>query len=124
MSLNIITEQSSKQVMTIRPAGLINSETTTQLDREIKRALAASVKTIILDMQKVELLTSAGVGVIVKAKTSLSRVGGDLIMINLPPQIKKVFEIIKLLPAMNVFESTKELDEYLAKVQQKIIDEQ
>jgi len=43
-------------------------------------------------------------------------------MMNLQPQVKKAFEIMNLIPNLNVFEDEKELDEYLAKVQQRITD--
>ncbi len=75
-------------------------------------------------MEGVAFLSSAGVGAIAKAKTTLNRKEADLAMINLQPQIKKVFEIIRLLPSFNVFESVRELDEYLAKVQKNITDEE
>ena len=56
------------------------------------------------------ILRSAGVGVITKAKTSIKQKGGDLAMINFQPQVEKVFEIIGLIPVLNVFASKEELD--------------
>jgi anti-anti-sigma regulatory factor len=46
--------------------------------------------------------------------------GGKFLMVNLQPQIKKVFEIIKALDGMNVFKDQAEMDEYLTAMQDKV----
>ena len=75
---------------------------------------------LILDMADLKMITSAGVGVVMKTQTSLAKRGGELMMLNMQPQIKKVFEIVRLLPTLTVFESTQEMDNYLIKIQQRI----
>ena len=124
MTLSIRVKQTKPGLVTLFPVGHIDSDTAPKLDQEITRLLAEPIKTLVLDMEEVAFLSSAGVGTIAKTKTALNRKGAELAMINLQPQIKKVFEIIRLLPTFNVFESVQELDEYLAKVQKKIADEQ
>ena len=119
VNLNNISTHSAKMSL----SGSIDSDTANILDEEIARALNNAVSTLVLDFSDVKYISSAGVGVIMKAKTSLTRRKGDLAMINLQPQVKKVFEIIRLLPTLNVFESVEELDEYLGKIQRSIIDE-
>jgi anti-anti-sigma regulatory factor len=47
---------------------------------------------------------------------------GELALVNPQPQIRKVFDIMKLLPAMNVFANIQELDEYLARIQKRVIE--
>ena len=86
--------------------------------------LVEPIKTLVLDMEGVAFISSAGVGLIAKAKTLLERKGADLATINLQPQISKVFEIMRLLPNLNVFESVRELDEYLDRVQKNILDQE
>jgi anti-anti-sigma regulatory factor len=46
-----------------------------------------------------------------------------MVLTNVPPQIRKVFEIIQALPSLNVFESVEELDRYLTGIQHKIREE-
>ncbi len=123
MTLSIRIKQTKPGLVTLFPVGSIDSDTAPKLDQEVTRLLAEPIKTLVLDMEEVGFISSAGVGTIAKAKTLLNRQGAELAMINLQPQIKKVFEIIRLLPTFNVFESVQELDEYLAKVQNNILDE-
>ena len=59
---------------------------------------------------------------IFKTKKEVELSGGGLIMLNLQPQIKKVFEIINAIPSLNIFASVQELDEYLANIQRQEID--
>ena len=94
------------------------------MDEEICSILTETTKTLVLDLAGVDFITSAGIGIIAKAKASLKQKGGDLAMINLQPQIIKVFEIMRLLPVLNVFASKEELDEYLGRVQRRITGEE
>jgi len=55
--------------------------------------------------------------VVFKAAKSLRSAGAQLALANRQPQIIKVFEIVKALPDLTVFESDAEMDEYLAAMQ-------
>ncbi|NLI33918.1 MAG: hypothetical protein GX422_14245 [Deltaproteobacteria bacterium] len=44
-------------------------------------------------------------------------------MMNLQPQIKRVFEIINALPSLQIFSSIQELDDYLTEMQRQTIQE-
>jgi anti-sigma B factor antagonist len=124
MNLNIRVSRTKPGVVTLSPIGTIDTETSSILDKEICSILTGATKTLVLDMAEVEYITSAGIGIIAKTKSSLKYKGGDLAMINLQPQIKKVFEIIRLLPVLNVFANNEELDEYLGKIQHRITGEE
>ncbi len=123
MAFTIQLQQRSSAAVTLILAGKIDSEAAAQLGQHINSALSGPVKTAVFDMEGVDFIASAGVGVLIKAKATLTRKGGDVAMINLQPQIKKVFEIIQMLPALNVFDSVRELDAYLEKIQDRIVDE-
>jgi len=120
MEFEIKIDQTTTGIITVLPVGPINTETSITLDKEIDKVLAKSVKVLVLDMEEVDFITSAGVGIIVKIKTSLKQKGCEFAMVNLQPQIKKVFEIIRLTSILDVFASRKELDEYLYRVQRNI----
>jgi anti-anti-sigma factor len=122
MPLNIKFQQIDKNKARIILSGQINSETWEKLDKEVNSLLAKKITALIFDMADVDFISSAGVGAIIKAKMSLLRNYGDLAILNPQPQIRKVFEIMKLLPAMNVFASIKELDEYLTRIQKNVVE--
>jgi hypothetical protein len=43
--------------------------------------------------------------VVLVAKKAIKAAGGDVALMNLQPQIRKVFDIIQALPSLSVFES-------------------
>ena len=120
MELSIEISRMKPGVVTLSLIGPIDENSSPTLDKEICEALAEPVEILVLDMAGVDFITSSGVGIIVKAKTSLKRRGANLVIMNLQSQVEKVFEIIHLTPVLEVFESREELDEYLVKVQQNI----
>jgi len=124
MELTVKIKQKDSATVMVLPIGSLDSETYRLLDVEIGGVLAEPIHTLVLDLAGVDFITSSGVGAITKAKTILNQRGADLAMINLQPQVKKVFEIMDLLPVLNVFENTEELDEYLGKVQRRITGEE
>ncbi|AQQ71779.1 Putative anti-sigma factor antagonist BtrV [Limihaloglobus sulfuriphilus] len=111
-------------IVRITLKGRLNSEQAHELDKEIKKLLKEhDFETMILDMKELELITSTGIGIIIKVKTYLSRLHKELIMLHMQPQVKKVFEIVHLLPTLNVFEDKNELDSYLYKIQKNPAEE-
>lgn len=123
MELNITVDRSGDGVVTLSPVGKINQDNYGQLDKAIYEVLSESVKTLVFDMKGVDFISSAGVGVVVKAKASVAKKKGDVAMVNLQPQVQRVFEIIQLLPMLNVFANVEELDDYLTTIQNRIIEE-
>ena len=55
-------------------------------------------------------------------KKELNNRQGKIMLINLQPQVQRVFEIIKALDGMNIFKDREEMDAYLADMQQQVLD--
>ena len=117
MSLKVNTEIKRPGVYVISPIGSIDTNTATVLDEKVEAVLAENPDVIIFDMEFTDYINSMGVRVLLKAKKTLKNRDGKLIFMHLQPQIKKVFDILNALPAMNVFASIKELDSYLDAMQ-------
>jgi anti-sigma B factor antagonist len=124
MRLAVTLKQTEPGVITLALRGRLDGETSMLLDREVSRALAQPLRTMVFDMAGVDFVTSAGIGTIMKARTSLSKKKADLAMVGLQPQVQKVFEIIRLLPMMPVFQDRAELDEYLGTIQRQVTGEE
>ncbi|HBD08654.1 MAG TPA: anti-sigma factor antagonist, partial [Syntrophobacteraceae bacterium] len=92
------------------------------LEKRVEYVLQeGQAKHITLDMAGVEYISSMGVRVVLKTQKQLKQRGGTLSMMNLQPQIKKVFEIINALPSLQVFASIEELDNYLTEMQRQAL---
>ena len=103
-------------------AGSLDTDTASQLQDKIDHEIDSTVHMVIMDLKRLEFLSSAGLRVIFKTKKLMESHHGKFMLLNLQPQVRKVFDIIKALDGMNVFKSQEEMDEYLAAMQNKVLD--
>ncbi|MCI0481000.1 MAG: STAS domain-containing protein [Candidatus Dadabacteria bacterium] len=120
--LTITVDSTDGGVFTLVLAGSIDSDTYGILEQKVDIVLNPSLQTMILDMQGVKYVSSMGIKAILTSKEKVEKQGGTLLMTNLQPQIRKVFDIIRAVPKQSIFASRQELDQYLAKIQQKEIE--
>jgi len=124
MSLTVTSVEKQPGVFVVSPFGSLDTNTHTVLEKKIDFLTGdGAARVITLDMGGVEYISSMGVRVILKARKDLTRRGGTLLMMNLQPQIKRVFEIINALPSLQIFSSIQELDDYLTEMQRQTIQE-
>jgi anti-sigma B factor antagonist len=123
MSLDINLIKKEDGIFVLDLEGSIDNATCPLLKQQIDQLLAGEIKTLVLDLEGLKFMSSVGVGLINNTKNLLKQKNAEFAMVNLSPQIKKVFEIMSLLPTMNVFNDTSELDTYLDKIQRRIAEE-
>lgn len=114
-----ITSEPGQGVVTIRPAGSLDSNTYTSLQEHIAAITKSKPGALVLDLGDLTYISSAGVRVLIAAQKAMKAAGGGFALIHLQPQIHKGFEIMMALPSPNVFESVADLDRYLTGIQQK-----
>jgi len=122
MSLEISITDQPGGIKRIAIGGSLDTDTAPQLQQQIDSDITDAVNTTIIDFKELDYLSSAGLRVIFKAKKVMDNAGGRFLLVNLQPQIKKVFEIIKALDGMNVFKDQDEMDAYLTDMQNKVKD--
>ena len=120
LEVTITDERNNGKRVTL--AGSLDTDTAPQLQTRIDESIDSSVTALILDMKDLEFLSSAGLGVIFMTMKELKSRQGKTMLINLQPQIQRVFEIIKAMDGMNIFKDREEMDSYLAVMQQKVLD--
>ena len=103
-------------------AGSLDTDTAAQLQDKIDHEIDSTGHMVIMDLKRLEFLSSAGLRVIFKTKKYMDSHEGKFMLLNLQPQVRKVFDIIKALDGMNVFKSQEEMDEYLTAMQNKVLD--
>ena len=116
-----ITSKPGEGFVTIRPAGALDSNTYTDLQEHIAAVTQRKPGALVLDLENLTYISSAGVRVLIAAQKAMKAAGGGFAIVNLQPQIRKVFEIIMALPSPNVFESVADLDRYLTGIQKKVL---
>lgn len=120
MSLKTAVTPEANNGKRVSISGRLDSNTAPELQQIIDQEVSEAVNTVIIDFKGLDFLSSAGLRVIFKAKKVMDNNNGKFLLVNLQPQIKKVFEIIKALDGMNVFKDQDEMDEYLTAMQNKV----
>lgn len=120
MPLTIEVDRDSKEgVLKIYLDGSLDGMTAPELDTLIKQELSSPFDLMILDMEKLDYISSVGIRSVLLALKALKVNGGKLALTNRQPQIVKVFEIMAALPDLKLFANQKELDSYLTRIQAK-----
>ena len=113
MSLDVKVTKKQDYVYVAELKGSLDVETHTILDAELKELVDDKTKAVILDMAGLEYISSIGIRTVIWAKKALKQKDATFSMINFQPQIKKVFESMKILPMFNIFDNMPEADLYI-----------
>lgn len=92
-----LTQHLDQDVLTIAPGQkLTASDGNEELSTDVRNALEAGIRKILLDLSAVEFIDSLGVGQIVASFTSIRHRGGRLILCGLKPRIVLVLKMASL----------------------------
>ncbi len=78
------------------------------LKQAINTLLAAGNKKLVLNLENVPYIDSAGLGEVVRTHTTVSRQGGSLKLLNLTKRIEDLLSITKLLTVFDTYDSEAE----------------
>jgi anti-anti-sigma factor len=119
MTLNITMTDRDVATKYIALEGRLDTVTSPEFDEQITPVLASSLTILIFDLADLTYISSAGLRSIFRARKTIEGRGGALLLVNVQPQVQKVFDIVKALPSQAVFKSVAELDQYLDYMQRK-----
>ena len=101
--------------------GRLDTETHAQLDKVTRDLLAKQARGLRLDMLGLSYISSMGLRVVLQLAKTMREKKGVFQVVNMQPQIKKVFDIAAALPAENIFASVHEADAYYDAMQKKAL---
>ena len=87
----IETKQDDITVFSI--SGRLDSGSSPELDKHIMLAMESGTRRIVVDCQKLDYITSAGLRVIVKTAKKLTPENGKIVLCAMADYVKEVFEI-------------------------------
>ena len=121
-AVNVIKKKDYVYVVELK--GSLDTEAAPQLEEEMNELIDDKTKAVIIDMKGVEYISSAGIGVIMKVKKSLKQKNAKFVMIDLQPQIEKVFAAMKILPIINILDDMSEADKYIDQIIKEELEKQ
>ena len=97
----------NKEVTIITAKGYIDTTTTPAMNRAIQTELASSHFNIIVNLQDVNYISSAGWGVFVAEISEIRSNNGDLVLANMNPDVYNIFELMEFSSILKSFDSLK-----------------
>jgi anti-anti-sigma factor len=88
-----IKTASDGTLATLTVSGTIDTRAAAEFEAALKKAVEGGAKRAVLDFAKVDLITSAGIRVLVMFAKRLQSSGGGLVLCALTPDVVRVFEI-------------------------------
>src|SRR5215813_7403204 len=94
--------------------GRLDSQSAPALEERLQPVLESpTVSAAVFDLAELEYIGSAGIRVLVKVRKTLEARGGGVAVANLQPMVRQVFDIVKALPSVDVFDTDAELDAFV-----------
>ncbi|MBT2118029.1 STAS domain-containing protein [Dyella sp. LX-66] len=123
MSFSLDTAALSPERSTLRLHGRLDALTFGDFDGGAAPVLEQMGQggTVVLDLSALDYISSAGLRSIAKIRKAMRAREGHTLLVNPQPQVRKVFEIVKAVPVSDVFSSVEELDEYLDRIQKRVL---
>lgn len=86
----------SDTILLLRPSSMLDNYAAPEMIEHLSSALAEGVLFVIVDLEQVEFISSAGAGSLVGNVESFRTRGGDLIICNATDTVLHVFQILDL----------------------------
>ncbi|MFA5180626.1 MAG: STAS domain-containing protein [Syntrophales bacterium] len=118
--MNIENKMPGYYIVTLN--GRLDGTTYADCEAKIVSILLPETNTIMFDMSNLDYISSMGLRIVLKTRKFIEGRGGGVHIINMQPQIEKVFEIANLLRGMQLFASIKEADDYFDAMQKKVLE--
>ncbi|OHD55967.1 MAG: hypothetical protein A2Y33_10940 [Spirochaetes bacterium GWF1_51_8] len=94
-------------VMILSIVGELNSQDVPEFNDQM-RAMLDQSKNIIIDVKKLEYICSAGMGSILASFNSAKAAGGNIVLINMTGNVRKVFDFVGFGKFMKIADSLEE----------------
>lgn len=100
--MNIETRE-LKHVSVVKISGRVDSSTAPEVEAALHDLINSDRYQVVLDLQGVEYMSSAGLRVLVSMLKAAKKSGGDLKLAQLSVRVKEVLDLAGLTPVFNVY---------------------
>lgn len=99
--MNIETRE-LKHVSVVKISGRVDSSTAPEMEKALQDLIDADRHQVVVDLQSVEYMSSAGLRVLVSTLKAAKKSGGDVKLAQPSPRVKEVLDLAGLTPVFNV----------------------
>jgi len=91
-----ISREDTNGVALLRVEGFLDAHTFEQLEEAIRAVFNESCYKLVVDLGRVDYISSAGAGVLIGARSESQENGGDIVLLNPTENVKEVFDLLGL----------------------------
>lgn len=95
-------------VKAFQPSGILDGINGSQLRREIISAVETGVDIVLLDLQDITFMNSAGLGTLLATLKTVKTAGGKIFVCSVNAQVNMVFEMTKMERIFQIFSNRNE----------------
>jgi anti-anti-sigma factor len=90
------TTKINEKTVVIASGRVLDSNNADEMSQAIDTAVSSGFRFIILDMEELEVISSAGVGSVIGSVDVLRAYGGDIVLCNVKNMVRHIFEVLDL----------------------------
>jgi stage II sporulation protein AA (anti-sigma F factor antagonist) len=111
--MEIGEERPSEGILIVVPQGRVDSTTSGELERRLLQHVEKGERRLVVDLARIEYISSAGLRVLLLVAKRLQAAEGRLVLCTLGPAVWQVFELAGFLPIFEIAASREEVLEHL-----------
>jgi len=96
------------EIAVISAKGFIDTTTAPELEKKLEEQLALNKYKIVVDLKNIDYVSSAGWGVFVSEIREIRENGGDLVLVNMSPDVYDVYELMEFSSILKSFDGLEE----------------
>lgn len=94
-------------IVVVRVSGYLDAHTFEQLEETISDLFGRNCYRLLVDLSKVDYISSAGAGVFIGALSEAQEHGGNIVLMNPTPNVREVFELLGLTQIFQIVDDQK-----------------
>ena len=108
MSTLLIETDNTQSVSVMKVKGRVDSDTAPELDNALSKLLNDNKNKIVLNLQSVDYLSSAGLRAMVKALKDAQKAGGDVRLASVSEPIEVILRTVGMMQMFKLFSTSEE----------------
>jgi anti-sigma B factor antagonist len=98
----------SEEIAIIEAKGFIDTTTAPELEKKLEEQLALNKYRIVVNLENIDYVSSAGWGVFVSEIREIRENSGDLVLVNMSPDVYDVYELMEFSSILKSYDNVDE----------------
>lgn len=94
--------------LTVEVSGVLDQDTVADLDSRLRELVDDSIRELVLRLQGLDYVSSAGIGALMDWNLRLGRQQGRLVLVGPTEKVGRILDLLGLTPVFNIVESEDE----------------